>query len=165
MSDRPVGQYVVMGVSGSGKSSVARLLAEKTGGVFLDADNFHPPANVVKMSRSIPLTDEDRWPWLNVLNGEMKRRAAGGELVFLACSALKQIYRDRLSAGIPTLRFIYLEGSKELIRDRMRQRKDHFMPASLLDSQFAALEVPADAITVPIAETVPAIVDDILRRI
>jgi gluconokinase len=165
MSAPSPGEYVVMGVSGCGKSSVARLLAKRMGGLFLDADDFHPPANVAKMAAGIPLTDDDRWPWLDALNRELKSHRAEGRSVFLACSALRQIYRDRLSAGLPELRFIYLKGSKELIRGRMSHRKDHFMPAALLDSQFATLEEPLDAITVSIADPVNVIVDNVERQL
>lgn len=156
--------FVVMGVSGCGKSSVARGLAERTGGRFLDADDFHPPENKAKMASGTPLTDADRWPWLDALNRELTARAADQPPVFLACSALRQAYRDRLGAGLPGLRFVYLAGSKELIRERMQGRKDHFMPAALLDSQFAALEEPAEAIKVSIAEPLADVVETILRR-
>src|SRR5205823_1120785 len=107
------------------------MLASRTGGLFFDADDFHPPQNKAKMAAAIPLTDEDRWPWLDVLNRELKKQAASGRAVFLACSALRQIYRDRLAAGLPNLRFIYLKGSKELILNRMQSRADHFMPPAL----------------------------------
>jgi gluconokinase len=159
------GQFVVMGVSGSGKSSVASVLASRTGGLFLDADHFHPPANKAKMADGIPLTDEDRWPWLERLNRELKSHAETGRPIYLACSALRQAYRDRLSAGLPTLRFIYLQGTKELIRRRMLSRENHFMPPALLDSQFATLEEPADAIVVQIIDPLPVIVDNVLKQI
>ena len=159
------GQFVVMGVSGCGKSSVASMLASRTGGFFLDADDFHPSENKAKMAAAIPLTDDDRWPWLDALNGELKTHAATGRPVFLACSALRQAYRDRLSAGLPALRFIYLKGSKELIRQRMQGRENHFMPSALLESQFATLEEPAQAIVAPIEEPLPVIVETILSQI
>jgi gluconokinase len=158
-------QYVVMGVSGCGKSSVASQLAEKTGGVFLDGDDFHSLANKAKMAASTPLTDEDRWGWLDTLNGELKNRESLGKPVFLACSALRQVYRDRLSAGLPGLRFIYLHGSKELIRARLVVRQNHFMSPTLLDSQFATLEEPTDAIVAEIADPVPVIVEKILPQL
>lgn len=140
--------YVVMGVSGCGKSTVARALAESAGGVYLDADDFHPPANKDKMAAGHPLTDEDRWGWLDALNRELKARAQ--EKTFLACSALREIYREKLKAGLPDLRFIYLKGSKELIRQRLADRQGHFMPPGLLESQFATLEEPADATVISI---------------
>ena len=161
---RPLGQFVVMGVCGCGKSSVASLLAERTGGVFLDADDFHPPGNKTKMSAGVPLTDEDRWPWLDVLNEELKRQAEGRHPVFLACSALRQVYRDRLAIDLPTLRFLYLKGSQELIRQRMESRRGHFMPPTLLSSQFAMLEEPRDAMIVPVEHPVPEIVERVLRE-
>lgn len=150
--------FVVMGVSGCGKTSVARALAEKTGGSYLDADDFHPPANKQKMAAGIPLTDEDRWPWLEILCGELKEGSSSGKPFFLACSALKQKYRDFLAEGAPGLRFVYLKGSFELIRDRMLARKDHFMPVTLLESQFAALEEPQDAIVFDISKSVEELV-------
>jgi carbohydrate kinase (thermoresistant glucokinase family) len=159
------GPYVVMGVSGCGKSSVAAALASRTGGIFLDADDFHPEANKLKMAAGKPLTDEDRWGWLDTLNRELSGRAGDGVPIFLACSALRQIYRDRLSAGLPGLRFIYLKGSMDLIKARMQQRQNHFMPAALLESQFRTLEEPRDAIEISIANEVPVIVELILQQI
>lgn len=135
---------VVMGVAGSGKSTVGALLAERLGWPFRDADEFHPPANVAKMSAGTPLTDEDRWPWLAAI-GEWidARRAAGGHCV-VTCSALKRVYRDRLIGGREGVRLVYLEGSQDLIAARMKARLDHFMPPALLASQFAALEPPTE---------------------
>jgi gluconokinase len=147
-----------MGVSGCGKSSVARALAEANGGFYLDADDFHPAANKEKMAAGIPLTDQDRWPWLDILKGELAEGEISGKPLFLACSALKQKYRDRLSEGLPQLRFVYLKGSFELIRNRMVARQDHFMPVQLLESQFAALEEPLDAIILDIAKPVDELV-------
>lgn len=157
------GSYVVMGVSGCGKSSVASMLASRTGGLFLDADDFHPDASKAKMAAAIPLTDEDRWPWLDALNAELKTLAGTGRTIFLACSALRQAYRDRLAAGLPALRFIYLRGSKELISRRMAARENHFMPPALLDSQFAVLEEPEDAIVASVDAPLGEIVNGILR--
>lgn len=159
------GQFVVMGVSGCGKSTVAAMLASRTGGTFLDADDFHPPANKAKMAAGIPLCDEDRWGWLDLLNQELKHRAVSGDPLFLACSALRQAYRDRLTSDLPGLRFIYLKGSRELILTRVRSRENHFMPSSLLDSQFATLEEPEDVITIPIDESIPVILGLVLREI
>jgi len=160
-----MGLYVVMGVSGCGKSSVAFRLSEARGGDFLDADDFHPPANKAKMAAGIPLTDEDRWGWLDLLNEELKHRADSGHDTFLACSALRQVYRDRLATCLPTLRFIYLQGSREAIRSRLEQRTDHFMPPTLLESQFSTLEEPMDALTVSIEQPLAQVAEDILKRI
>ncbi len=155
-------EYIIMGVTGCGKSSVGSLLAEKTGGLFLDGDDFHPLANKAKMAAGIPLTDDDRWGWLDTLNRELKVRENSGKPIFLACSALRQVYRDRLAAGMSGLRFIYLHGSKELICSRLVARQNHFMLPTLLGSQFATLEEPCDAIVVEIVDPVPVIVEKIL---
>ena len=157
-------QFVVMGVSGCGKSTVAEMLAQETGGVFLDADDFHPPANREKMAAGIPLCDDDRWGWLEILNRKLKTRAGSGKPLFLACSALRQVYRDRLSEGLPHLRFIYLKGSAELIRSRMASRENHFMPTSLLDSQFATLEEPLDVIVADIGLPLPLLIESIRHQ-
>lgn len=156
-----------MGVSGCGKSSVAAELAKASGGLFLDADDFHSPDNRAKMTSGIPLTDEDRWGWIDALNTELKKRTTDTSPIFLACSSLRRVYRKQLAAGIPELCFLYLKGSIELIRSRMESRSDHFMPTSLLDSQFAALEEPtaAEAIIIPIDPPVEEIVAGILRVI
>jgi gluconokinase len=142
---------VVMGVSGCGKSFIGDRLAQALGGIFADADDFHPPANLEKMANGIPLTDADRWPWLEVLREQIVLHRSGTDCYVLACSALKQIYRDRLRGddSQEILSFVYLKGSKELIRQRMEQR-DHFMPPALLDSQFNTLEEPQGAIVVDI---------------
>ena len=136
---RPV-PIVVMGVAGSGKTSVGKALTERLGVPFRDADEFHPKANIDKMSAGIALTDADRWPWLDAIGGALAR--SGGRLI-VACSALRRIYRERLAqaAGGPVI-FVWLDGSKETIGARLKRRKHHFMPASLLDSQFATLERP-----------------------
>ena len=157
--------HVVMGVSGCGKSSVAARLAAAKGGDFLDADDFHPSANKAKMAAGIPLQDEDRAGWLDTLNVELKSRAVNGRDTFLACSALKQIYRDRLSAGLPSLGFIYLKGSREAIRSRLERRTDHFMPSTLLESQFSTLEEPTGALMVSIEQSLEHVVEEILKRI
>jgi len=155
--------YIVMGVSGSGKTTVAQLLAHATGGEFMDADNFHPAENKAKMKAGIPLTDDDRWPWLDLLNEKLRTAASREEQLFLACSALKQKYRDRLVGGLPQARFIYLKGSVELIRDRLTQRKNHFMPASLIESQFADLEEPKEALVLDISRTPGQLLEDFRR--
>jgi gluconokinase len=135
--------YLVMGVSGCGKSTIGKMLAEKLGWGFFDADDFHPAANIAKMGAGIPLTDADRAPWLERLSALLRGEVAAGRHPVLACSALRQSYRDTLLAGLPGIRIVYLRGDRELIASRMRNRPGHFMPPALLDSQFAALEEPA----------------------
>lgn len=131
---------VVMGVAGSGKTSVGKALAERLGITFRDADEFHPRANIEKMSAGIPLTDEDRWPWLDAIGQALAE--SDGRLI-VACSALRRVYRRRLTraAGRPVI-FVWLDGSQATITARMEHRRHHFMPTSLLDSQFATLEPP-----------------------
>jgi gluconokinase len=137
---------VVMGVAGCGKSTVGALLAERLRAEFLDADDFHPPENVAKMAAGTPLTDEDRAPWLERLNTELRRR----KHVVLACSALKASYRRKLGHGV-ACRFVHLRGTPELIGSRLAARRHRYMPATLLASQFAALEPPADAVEIDVA--------------
>jgi len=152
---------VVMGVSGCGKTTVGELLARSLDYPFLDADEFHPPENVAKMAAGTPLTDADRWPWLELLN---KMLLEHGDAV-LACSALKESYRRVLARGLGDCRFVHLRGSLELIRSRLADRKHRYMPASLLESQFAALEVPQGAIEVDIVRTPVACVREIEARL
>lgn len=137
---RPTRHVVVMGVSGAGKTTVARGISELTGLRFAEADEFHTEAHVAQMRAGIPLTDTDRWPWLGALAAWMAERHAEGVSTILACSALKRAYRDVLRQGPPDVEFLHLDGSAELIRDRLDQRVGHYMPASLLDSQVAILE-------------------------
>jgi gluconokinase len=155
---------VVMGVCGSGKTTVGRALAEAMGWPFLDADDFHPAANVEKMRAGIPLTDEDRWPWLDRLAGEIGAINARGDNAVLACSALRQAYRDRLAAN-GGVRIAYLKGDRATIEPRLSARPGHYMPASLLTSQLAALEEPTDAIVVDIRLPSSAQIDAIRREI
>lgn len=150
---------VVMGVSGSGKTTVGELLSKRLGWPLLDADDFHPAGNIEKMRSGIPLTDEDRWPWLDRLNGLLREKDLNGESALLACSALKQKYRDRLAAGLKDPRWVYLKGSFELIEARLKARKGHYMKAGLLESQFATLEEPLGAITAEIGTGPEAVVD------
>jgi gluconokinase len=131
---------VIMGVAGTGKSTVAGLLAERLNWEFQEGDALHPPANVEKMSSGIPLSDEDRWPWLDAIAAWIKEKTQRGEPGILTCSALKRSYRDRLRGQ--NVIFVFLNGSREVIAARMTSRADHFMPPALLDSQFAALEPP-----------------------
>ncbi|HEY1454070.1 MAG TPA: gluconokinase [Roseiarcus sp.] len=134
---------VVMGVSGSGKTTVAELLAKQLGWQFVEGDRLHPPANVEKMRQGIPLTDADRVPWLDRIGEELKRWAAEGRSGVLTCSALRRAYRDRIRLARPDVRFVYLKGSEALIKGRVGARHHEYMPASLLRSQFEALEEPA----------------------
>lgn len=139
--DRPPTRHVVvMGVSGAGKTTVARGISELTGLRFAEADEFHSESNVARMRSGVPLDDAARWPWLRDLAGWMAARHAEGVSTVLACSALKRSYRDVLRQGPPDVEFVHLAGAAELIRDRMGRRAGHYMPASLLDSQRAILE-------------------------
>jgi gluconokinase len=139
--DRPPTRHVVvMGVSGAGKTTVARGISELTGLRFAEADEFHTEAHVAQMRAGIPLTDTDRWPWLRALAAWMAERHAEGVSTVLTCSALKRAYRDLLRQGPAEVEFLHLDGTAELIRDRLDRRVGHYMPASLLDSQRAILE-------------------------
>ena len=151
---------VVMGVSGAGKSTVGTLLAERLGWPFEDGDAFHPPENVEKMRAGTPLTDEDRWPWLAAIAARIARARAEGAGVVIACSALKRAYRDVLRDGQADVRFLHLTGEPAVIMARQAARQGHYMPASLVASQFAALEPPeteADVIDLDVEPDPPAI--------
>ncbi len=152
---------VLMGVSGAGKTTIGLLLAEALGWDFLDGDAFHPPANVAKMARGEPLADADRAPWLDRLHALIAERLATGAPAVIAASALKQAYRRRLVAGHPGVAFVFLQGDFALIHRRLSRRKGHYMPAALLQSQFAALEPPDDALTIDIAQPPATIVSQI----
>jgi gluconokinase len=159
---------IVMGVSGSGKTTIGEQLAARIGWRYEDADTFHPAANVAKMSAGQPLTDEDRWPWLRAIADEIDRASAAGERVVIGCSALRRVYRDMLVHGRSDIRIIYLEGTQALIAGRLGERKGHFMPPGLLTSQFKTLEPPTPdehAVTVSIDAPAETIVDDILRQL
>ena len=159
---------VVMGVSGSGKTTVARGVAERLGWRFQEGDALHPPANVAKMSAGTPLSDGDRWPWLAAIAAVIDGWRDAGVSGVVTCSALKRAYRAVLMGGRPDVRLVYLAGDKALISQRMAARKGHFMPAALLDSQFAALEVPGAEerpIVVDIGPAVGAIVDALVERV
>ena len=147
---------MLMGVSGSGKTTVGHLLAERTGWPFADADLMHSAANVAKMHAGIPLTDEDRWPWLQAVAAWIAERHAAGGPGIICCSALKRTYRDRLRAADPYLRIVYLKGDPALLRARLSNRRGHFFPANLLSAQLDALEEPGpdeNAVIVPIGQT------------
>lgn len=158
---------IVMGVSGSGKTSIAAGIAEKLGISFIEGDSLHPSANVEKMSKGIPLTDEDRMPWLDTIGADIAAALSKSVGIVVSCSALKRTYRDRLrSAAGGQLYFIYLEGSRKLLTSRMGARKGHFMPPSLLESQLATLEVPTGepgVVTVDIDNGIDAIVAAALK--
>jgi gluconokinase len=154
-----------MGVSGAGKSAIGFALAARLGWKFLDADDYHPPANVAKMAAGMPLQDADRWPWLETLNARLREAHARGDGAVLACSALRQVYRDRLGAGLPDCRFVFLNGSRELIGARLARRNHRYMPPSLLDSQIATLEPPAGAIEIDPARGLDGCVDEICAKL
>ncbi len=156
---------VLMGISGSGKTTVGRLLARDLGWPFYDADDLHPPANVDKMHRGLPLTDADRAPWLDALHALLAPLARDGRSAVLACSALKQSYRDRLATGLPGVHFVYLRGDAALIHQRLAARRGHFMPPDLLQSQLDTLETPADAIAVDITARPEQIALEIRRHL
>jgi gluconokinase len=154
---------IFMGVAGSGKTTVAKLFAEKTGAVFYEGDDFHPPANIAKMREGIPLTDEDRESWLRTLREVIVRSLAKNELAAITCSALKTKYREQLQGGDARVRFVFLTGPRELIEERLKNRRGHFMPAKLLDSQLAALESPANALTFSIEKPPEEIVAELVQ--
>jgi gluconokinase len=159
---------LVFGVSGAGKTTVGRMLAERLGWAFLDADDLHPKANVEKMRNGVPLDDADRWPWLDAVGQWIDARHAEDRAAVIACSALKRAYRERLREERPWLGVVFLAGSEALIGERLAQRRDHYWPAALLPTQFAALEPPAsdeDAIVVDIGPLPDALVETIARRI
>jgi len=152
---------LVMGVAGVGKTTIGEALARALGWRFIDADDYHPPQNVAKMKAGIPLEDADRWPWLARLNKLMRDETNA----VLACSALKESYRQRLAQGIRDFTVVYLHGAAELIRARMAGRSHRFMPAALLESQLAALEPPARAIAIDVAAEPSACVAEILAQL
>ena len=159
---------VVMGVSGSGKTTVGKLLAGRLGWHYQEGDSLHPPENVAKMSAGTPLTDADRIPWLQLIAKCIDAWRSNGEAGVITCSALKRAYRDIVIGDRPDVGLVHLNGSRELIGRRMAARKGHFMPTALLDNQFATLQEPSPderAITVDVGGTSAEIVDEILRRL
>lgn len=153
------GPLIVMGVSGCGKSLIGELLAKHLGLAYVEGDSLHPPANIAKMSEGIPLNDDDRWPWLEIIGERLA--GAGPDGIVISCSALKHVYRDKLrrAAGRP-LAFVYLKGSRDILMQRMTERPGHFFKAPLLDSQLATLESPEGedlVVTVDITPTPEAI--------
>jgi gluconokinase len=152
---------ILMGVSGSGKTTIGERLARALGWPFYDGDQFHPPANVAKMQQGLPLTDEDRWPWLHALRAHIETWVQQGMSAVLACSALKQAYREHLVIDEAEVKLVYLKGDYDLIQERLAQRRGHFMPPGLLASQFAALEEPEWGVIVDVVhppETIVALI-------
>jgi carbohydrate kinase (thermoresistant glucokinase family) len=155
---------VVMGVSGSGKSTVAALLAARLGWQFIEGDTFHPAANVAKMREGIALADEDRWPWLDAIAAWIDAQRATGRHCVVACSALKRAYRERLLCGHHDVRFVYMKAEYALVSRRMAARQGHYMPVTLLQSQFDTLEEPGVAEN-PLTATIDEAPDQIVARI
>lgn len=155
---------IVMGVAGSGKSTVGRLLAEATRSDFLDADTLHSPTNVAKMSAAIPLTDRDRGPWLSAVRDRIVDAAARHQNLVVACSALKEAYRTFLASGVP-VSWTYLKGSPDVFRRRLQRRRGHFMNAELLNSQLDALEEPTNAIVVDAVQRPQALVAEVVAQL
>jgi gluconokinase len=155
---------LLMGVSGAGKTTVGRLLARELGWQFADADDFHSPANIAKMARGEPLTDADREPWLASLTATIRKWRDASQDAVLACSALKEKYRETLMAGAD-VKLVYLRGSFDLIEARLSERHGHYMRPQMLQSQFTALEEPTDAIVVDVDGTPAEIVDGVLARL
>lgn len=152
-----------MGVAGSGKTTVAKLFAEKTGGVFYEGDDFHSPANIAKMRQGIPLTDDDRGQWLSQLRETIVSSLAKNELAAFTCSALKAKYREQLQGGDARVRFVFLTGPYALIEERLKNRVGHFMAPALLASQFTILEPPMDAFALSSEKTPEAIVTELIQ--
>lgn len=155
---------IFMGVSGTGKSTVAALFAQKTGAVLYEGDDFHPPGNIAKMRAGIPLTDADRAPWLAALQEIIVRALAAEVFSVLTCSALKASYRDALAASDPRVSLVHLTGPPALIEARLRSRRSHFLPPTLLESQFAILEPPANALVFSCEKSPEVIVAELLQH-
>jgi len=158
---------ILMGVTGTGKSTVAHALVERTGWEFAEGDDYHSEANVAKMRAGVPLTDTDRVPWLATLHDILAGWVSGGKNGVMTCSALKQSYRNALEGGLPqgSVRFVLLEAPKKLLQDRLEHRTGHFMNPTLLDSQLATLEIPAHAIEIQVTDTPDAAAAEIVKQI
>ena len=156
---------IVMGVSGVGKTTIGQALAERIGASFAEGDSYHPEDNVEKMRSGTPLTDDDRWPWLDRLRDEIDSWLQDGQHVVLTCSALKASYRTRLKPKRGGLHFVYLNAGREKLEQRLAERKGHYMPPSLLDSQLETLEPPMDAITVDADGTIDAILLELEQKL
>jgi gluconokinase len=156
---------IFMGVAGCGKTTVAKLFAEKTGAVFYEGDDFHSPSNIAKMRQGIPLTDDDREGWLRALREVVVGSLATNESAAITCSALKAKYRDQLQDGDARVRFVFLDGPQELIEERIKNRSGHFMTSALLASQFAILEPPTDALTFGVKKSPEEIVTELIQAL
>jgi gluconokinase len=156
---------LVMGVAGAGKTTIGRGLAQELGWRFLDADDYHPPENIAKMAAGVPLEDADRGPWLAKINEALLELQRAGSSAVLACSALKESYREQLARGVKDLEVVYLRGAFELIEERMNGRRHRFMPAALLRSQFAALEPPEQALEVDVSAPVESSISKIKKQL
>ena len=158
---------LLMGPAGSGKTTVGKLLADQLSWEFADGDDFHPPANIEKMSQGIPLTDEDRLPWLQSIRDAMRQWQAQGKSVVVACSALKRNYRDLLGIGsnAKAIKLVYLKGTYDLLLERLHSRTGHYMKEQMLTSQLADLEEPTDTLTIDISNTPEKIVSEIRKHL
>jgi gluconokinase len=156
---------ILMGVAGSGKTAVGKGVAARLNWLFLDADDFHPAANIEKMKHGIPLNDQDRIPWLRALRDELRRLLAEGRSVILACSALKESYRKLLSDDVAPMSFVLLDVDQETIRERLQHRSAHFFPKELMNSQFAALEKPKDAIIIDARKSLAEVTDRVAQAV
>jgi gluconokinase len=152
-----------MGVTGVGKTTIAKLFEKKTGAVFYEGDDFHPPENIEKMRSGIPLTDDDREKWLRTLRKIILRSLVANEFAVMTCSALKSEYRELLQSGDSRIQFVYLTGPRAVIEERLKARQNHFMPPALLESQFAILEPPTDALTFSCEKTPEEIVTALIQ--
>lgn len=162
---QPVRIVILMGVSGAGKTMIGQRLADELGWQFFEGDAFHPRRNIAKMSRGMALNDRDRNPWLKVLRELIHDLTVEAQRAVITCSALKQVYRDRLTAGHPQVAIVYLKGSPGLIHRRLQSRSDHFMKADMLASQFSTLEEPRDALAVDIEQAPEIIVQQIKQAL